>query len=100
MSKRFKFRWVYKAISWKIISAALGALVVLGLTGQYAMSWGYLMIYVPISLFLFVGHEYVWQQIKIRSRCPECDGAGTIIVGYAANAEPKLCPRCDGTGGR
>jgi phosphatidylglycerophosphate synthase len=64
----FKKRWIYKSLSWKLISAITGALVVLGLTGEYTTSWAYLGIYVPITLVLFVGHEYCWQVVKLRRR--------------------------------
>jgi len=95
VSKKFKTRWIWKSISWKLISAVTGALVVLGVTGQYKASWGYLAWYVPITLAFFVAHEYVWQQIKLRGRCPECDGTGVAL-----NLLPHTCAACKGTGER
>jgi uncharacterized membrane protein len=94
MSKKFKTRWIWKSLSWKLLSAATGALVVLWLTGEYNTSWKYLAIYVPITLVLFVAHEYIWQQIKIRHRCAACDGTGVgrIFAG--------TCSVCEGTGER
>lgn len=96
MSKKFKARWIYKALSWKIISALLGALVVFAITGQYAMSGGYLLLYVPISMFLFVAHEKFWHILKVRKRCPECDGTGMVL----ADGKPIICSTCEGSGDR
>lgn len=93
-SKKFKARWVYKAILWKLMSAVTGALVVLYLTGEYHTSWAYLALYVPVTLVLFVTHEFSWQLAKIRRRCPECDGTGV------ASTFAGTCQRCEGTGDR
>jgi len=64
----FKKRWIAKAISWKAISAVLGAVIVYFLTGEYKMSVGYLAIYMPISLALFIANEKVWHVWKLHKR--------------------------------
>jgi DnaJ-class molecular chaperone len=92
MSKRFKSRWIYKAVIWKVLSAVTGALVVLGLTGEYKTSWQYLAIYVPITLVLFVLLEFSFQTVKIRRRCSACDGTGIARIFRGT------CEVCSGTG--
>jgi len=66
--KRFKKRWIFKALTWKVISILLGGGVVHYLTGEFSMAKSYLLWYTPISLFFFFLHEAGWQWWKNRQR--------------------------------
>lgn len=66
--KVIKKKWIYKAVTWKVISILLGGGVVHWLTGTYRVAIDYLLIYTPLSLAAYFGHEMLWQWWKNRQR--------------------------------
>jgi uncharacterized membrane protein len=66
----WKPRWLVKALSWKAISLAWGAIVVHWLTGEFKFSWQYLLWYGVPSLIAFVLHEKLYHMWKVHKRKP------------------------------
>ncbi len=94
---KFKKRWVYKMLSWKLFSTVIGFFVVWATAQDLAISLKYLAIYVPVSMFAFLVHEKVWHMWKVRNRCANCQGTG---IGMTLADVPWECFDCNGTGNR
>ena len=91
---RFKKKWILKAVTCKIPTILLGLAVVYYLTGELKTSGAYLLIYVPLSILIFVLNEVAWYQWKIRHRCPRCNGRGV----WSESGEIVECESCEGEG--
>lgn len=92
---KFKKRWVYKMLSWKVISTLLGFFAVWITAADITVGLGYLAIYVPASMVAFLLHEKAWYTWKVRNRCVHCRGMG-VRMDWTSHA--KECVPCDGTG--
>jgi uncharacterized membrane protein len=92
---KFKKRWVYKMLSWKVISTAIGFFATWYAAHDFTVSLIYLAIYLPVSMVAFLAHEKLWHMWKVRNRCLNCNGMG---VGTNWAGVPMECPDCEGTG--
>lgn len=64
-------RSVVKALSWRFVATMITTALVYGVTGKGEFAAGIGLADTAIKLFVYIGHERVWNRIRYGRKAPQ-----------------------------